>query len=142
MTLSGVMVLNGKRFTLLENGIGIMLWIKFRRYQYLKMVSFVKFLLIQQVFDISFLSICLKGLSVGYISGLIDLDFLLGSAQICKKCTIFGNLRTITQEKKARQMTSFFHILFEFQMFVILYLYLKNVKIRYHVVPSLVHSGL
>ena len=27
MTLSGVMVLNGQRFTLLENGIGIMLWI-------------------------------------------------------------------------------------------------------------------
>ena len=41
---------------------------------------------------------------------LIDLDFLLRSAQISKKCTILGNLRTITQEskKETRQMTPFF----------------------------------
>ena len=39
-------------------------------------------------------------------------------------------------------MTLFFDIFFEILLFVILYLYLKNVKIRYHGVPSLVHSGL
>ena len=46
---------------------------------------------------------------------LIDLDFLRRPAQICKKCTIFGNLRIITQEEKkeTRQMTHFFHLLFE-----------------------------
>ena len=35
---------------------------------------------------------------------------MLSSAQICKKCTIFGNLRIITQEakKETRQMTQFF----------------------------------
>ena len=34
---------------------------------------------------------------------------MLRSAQICKKCPIFGNLRTITQEEKkeTRQMTPF-----------------------------------
>ena len=35
---------------------------------------------------------------------LIDLDFLLKSAQICKKCTILGNLRTITLEEKKRKL--------------------------------------
>ena len=46
---------------------------------------------------------------------LIDLDLLLRSAQICKKSTIFGKLRTIIQEgkKETRQMTPFFHLLFE-----------------------------
>ena len=41
---------------------------------------------------------------------LIDLDLLLRAAQICKKCTIFVNLRTITQKgkKESRQMTPFF----------------------------------
>ena len=41
---------------------------------------------------------------------LIYLGFLLRSAQICKKCTILGNLRTITHERKEeiRQMTPFF----------------------------------
>ena len=69
---------------------------------------------------------------------------MLRSAKICKKCTIFGDLRTITQgrKKETRQMTLFFDIFFEILLFVILYLYLKNVKIRYHGVPSLVHSGL
>ena len=35
---------------------------------------------------------------------------MLSSAQICKKCTIFGNWRIITQEakKETRQMTQFF----------------------------------
>ena len=35
---------------------------------------------------------------------------MLRSAQICKKCTILGNLRTITQERKkeSRQMTLLF----------------------------------
>ena len=69
---------------------------------------------------------------------------MLRSAKICKKCTIFGDLRTITQERKkeTRKMTPFFDIFFEILLFVILYLFLKNVKIRYHGVPSLVHSGL
>ena len=41
---------------------------------------------------------------------LIYLGSLLRSAQICKKCTILGNLRTITHERKEeiRQMTPFF----------------------------------
>ena len=41
---------------------------------------------------------------------LLDLDFLLRSTQICKKCTILGNLRTITQEvkKETKQMTALF----------------------------------
>ena len=41
---------------------------------------------------------------------LIDLDFLLRSAQIWKKCFIFVNLGTITQEgkKETRQMTPFY----------------------------------
>ena len=29
---------------------------------------------------------------------LIDLDFLLGSAQNCNKCTFLDNLKTLTQE--------------------------------------------
>ena len=45
---------------------------------------------------------------------LIDLDFLLRSVEICKKCTILGNLRTITQEgkKELRRMTPSFFIYF------------------------------
>ena len=41
---------------------------------------------------------------------LIDLHFLLGSAQNCKKCTFLDNLRTITQEGNmgVRQMTPLF----------------------------------
>ena len=41
---------------------------------------------------------------------LINLHFLLRSTQIFKKCTILGNLRTISQERKkeTRQMTLFF----------------------------------
>ena len=40
---------------------------------------------------------------------LIDLDFLLRSAQNCKKFTCLDNLRTITQEENmnTRQMTTF-----------------------------------
>ena len=41
---------------------------------------------------------------------LTDLDFLLRSAQNCKKCSFLDNLRTITQEgnMETRQMTPFF----------------------------------
>ena len=41
---------------------------------------------------------------------MIDLDFLLRSAQKFQKCTFLGNLRTITQEgnMETRQMTPFF----------------------------------
>ena len=64
---------------------------------------------------------------------LIDLGFLLRSAQICKKCTILGNLRTIIQgaKKEIRQMTPFFHLLFELS-FWYSFLYLKIVKIYFH----------
>ena len=45
----------------------------------------------------------------------MDLDFLIMPGQICKECTILGNLRTITKEgkKETRQMTPFFHLPFE-----------------------------
>ena len=41
---------------------------------------------------------------------MIDLDFLLKSAEVCKKCTIFGYLRTTTPagKKETRQITPFF----------------------------------
>ena len=41
---------------------------------------------------------------------LTDLDFLLRSAQNCKKCPFLDNLQTITQEgnMETRQMTPFF----------------------------------
>ena len=50
---------------------------------------------------------------------IIDLDFLLRSAQICKKCIFFGNLRIISQKgkKESGQMTQFFHLLFELTVF-------------------------
>ena len=54
----------------------------------------------------------LWGLSDGYKQiTLMDSNFLLRSAQICKKT---GNFRTITQEEKreARQMASFFSFTF------------------------------
>ena len=43
------------------------------------------------------------------------LDFLLASAKNYKKATIFDDLKTITQKEdmKTRQMTPFFHLLFE-----------------------------
>ena len=46
---------------------------------------------------------------------------MLRLAQICKKCTILSNLRTITQEgkKETRQITPFIHLLFEFWLFLI-----------------------
>ena len=47
---------------------------------------------------------------------LTYIDYLLKSTQSCKKCTIFRNLRTITQEekKKVEIWPHFFHLLFEF----------------------------
>ena len=33
---------------------------------------------------------------------LIDSGFLLRSAQVCKKFTLLGNLRTITKERKKK----------------------------------------
>ena len=50
------------------------------------------------------------------ISKLTDLDFLLRPVQICKKCTIFGNLKTVTQEGK---ITSLFHLPLELYLFMI-----------------------
>ena len=65
-------------------------------------------------------------------------------SQICKKCTILGNLRTITHEKKkeTRQMTPFFIYFLSSNSLGDSFLYLKNVKIHFHGVPPLFHSGL
>ena len=74
----------------------------------------------------------------------MNLGFFLNSAQICKKCTILGNLRTITQDgkKEIRQMTPFFHLRFYLCLWYS-FLYLKIVKIHFHGVPLWsVHSGL
>ena len=48
------------------------------------------------------------------VIALIELDFLLRSAQYCKKCIFLDNLKTITQEwnMETRQMTPFFSFTF------------------------------
>ena len=63
------------------------------------------------------------------------LGLLLRSVQICKKCTILGNLKTITLERKKeiRQMTPFFFMYFlSFNCLWYWFLYLKIVKIHFH----------
>ena len=63
------------------------------------------------------------------------LGFLLRLAQICKNCTILGNLRTITRErkKKIRQMTPFFFIYFlSSNCLWYSFLYLKIAKIHFY----------
>ena len=64
---------------------------------------------------------------------VIDLGFLLRSAQISKKCTILGNLRTMTQEEKKKldKWRHFFHLLFELCLWYS-FLYLKIVKVHFH----------
>ena len=55
-----------------------------------------------------FLKVRNKTFSDAYmLIALVDLDFLLLSAQNCKKCTFLDNLRTIAQERnmETRQMT-------------------------------------
>ena len=61
---------------------------------------------------------------------------MLKSVQNCNKCTFLDKLRAITQEGnlKTRQMTSFFHLVFLLCLQHSL-LYLKIVKIDFHVVP-------
>ena len=56
---------------------------------------------------------------------------MLRSAQVCKN--YFGHLRTITKDgnKEIRQMTSFFHLLFELCLWYSIF-YLKIVKIHFH----------
>ena len=78
-----------------------------------------------------------------YIIALTHLGFLLRSAQNCKRCTFLDNSQTINQEEnmETRQMTPFLHLLFLLCL-EHSFLYLKLVKIHFHVVPSLVHSGL
>ena len=68
---------------------------------------------------------------------------MLRSAQNDKKCTFLVNLKTITQEEnmETRQMTPFFHLLFPVCLSYS-FLNLKILIIHFHVVPSLVHSGL
>ena len=70
---------------------------------------------------------------------LIDLHFLLRSVQNCKKMHYFDNLRIITQEgnMETRQM-----IPFPLELWINAFLYLKIVKIHFHVALPLVHSGL
>ena len=61
---------------------------------------------------------------------LINLDFLLSSEKNCKKRTILGSLRTITQDaktkNKTRQMTPFFLLLFRRHLFVIFIFVFEN----------------
>ena len=74
---------------------------------------------------------------------MIDLDFLLKSPQICQKCTILSNLRTVAQEEKkeTRQMTSISIYFLSPNSLWYSFLYLKIVKIHFHEVPPLAHSG-
>ena len=59
---------------------------------------------------------------------LTDLNILLKSAQNCKKFTFIDKLRAITQEGnlKTRQMTSFFHLLFLFVIFIFVFENIQN----------------
>ena len=68
---------------------------------------------------------------------LTDLDFLLRSAQNCKKCTFLDKLQTITQEgnMETRQVIPFFSSTFSALTVCNTFLYLKIVKIHFHVVP-------
>ena len=70
---------------------------------------------------------------------LTDLDFLLRSAQNCKKCTFLDKLQTITQEgnMETRQVIPFFSSTFSALTVCNTFLYLKIVKIHFHVVPPL-----
>ena len=69
---------------------------------------------------------------------------MLRSAQICKRCIILGNIRTITEEekKKTRQMILFFIYFLSSYCLWYSFLYLKNVKIHFHGILPLVHFGL
>ena len=69
---------------------------------------------------------------------------MLKSAEICKKCTIFTNLRTVTQEgkKETRKWAHFFIYFLSSNCLWYSFLYLIIVKTRFHGVPHLVHSGL
>ena len=69
--------------------------------------------------------------SVAYMSiALIDLNFLLRSAQNCKKKTFLDNLGTKTQERnmETRQMTLFFHPLFPLYVFATFSSELENIQ--------------
>ena len=68
---------------------------------------------------------------------LIDLDILLRSEQICKKCTILGKLRTVTQEwkRKLDKRPHFFHLRFELKQFVIFIFVFENFQNSFLWVP-------
>ena len=65
---------------------------------------------------------------------------MLRSAQICKKCTILGNLKTIAQE--AKHLPHFFRLLFELELFVIFIFVSENCQNSFSWGPCLVYSGL
>ena len=68
-------------------------------------------MLLRPLLNIPFYERAWWGLSDGYKdTALLNLDFLLKLAQICKKCTVMGNLKTTTHvgKKETRQMTTFF----------------------------------
>ena len=80
-----------------------------------------------------------------YVNYFNSLDFLLSSAQNCKKCTFLDDLQTITQvgNMETRQMTSFFSSIFSTLTVCNIHLfYLKIINIYLHVVSPLVYSGL
>ena len=104
-----VYAFNSFRFALLEQSIG---------YYVLEFKSYLRL--------ISYSSLSRELLHMH----LINLDFLLRSEKNCKKRTILGSLRTITQEaktkNKTRQMTPFFLLLFKRHLFVIFIFVFEN----------------
>ena len=70
---------------------------------------------------------------------------MLKSVQICKKCTILGNLRTITQEgkKETRQMTPFLFFLSTFWAVCDNHFFVfENCQNSFSWGPPLVHAAL
>ena len=79
-----------------------------------------------------------------YINCFNRLRYLAAvSTELQKKSTFLENLRTITLEgnMEPRQVTPFFSSTFSV-LNVHSFLNLKILKIHFHVVPPLVHSGL
>ena len=80
-----------------------------------------------------------------YVNCFNNLDFLLRSAENCKKCTFLDNLQTITQvgNMETRPMTPLFSSTFSaLTVWNIHFFYLKIVKIYFDMIPPLVRSGL
>ena len=80
-----------------------------------------------------------------YVNYFNSLDFLLSSAQNCKKCTFLDDLQTITQvgNMETRQMTPIFSSIFSTLTVCNIHLfYWKIINIYLDVVSPLVYSGL